>query len=212
MLDIIIPVLNEENILKEKKSYFNMLKNKAHLIFVDGGSGDRTVEMAGQYGKIISSQPGRGIQKNEGVLHAHSENLLFLNVDTSIDITTIDKIMEAFGRGIYAGCLKMTIDHPAKPFKLFAEIINFRGKYCGIIDADLGMFIKKATFETTGRFEPLPYMEDITFSKKLKKYLKPVMLPESIHVSSRKWHEQGFLKTFFCYLWAYIQLWIGQLK
>jgi len=212
MLDIIIPVLNEEKILNEKSSYFNQLKTKAFLIFVDGGSTDKTPVLARQYGKVIPSLPGRGIQKNEGVLHAQSENLLFLHVDTTIDISVIDKILEALNQGIYAGCLHMSINDPGRLFEIFAKFVNLRGKYCGIIDGDLGMFIKKVTFETTGRFEPLPYMEDIAFSKELKKYLKPVMLPYPIHVSSRKWHEQGFFRTFLCYFWAYMQLSLGRLK
>ena len=38
MLDIIIPVLNEEKILSENLDYFQVLGQKANLIFVDGGS------------------------------------------------------------------------------------------------------------------------------------------------------------------------------
>lgn len=41
MIDIIIPVYNEEKILLQRRDYFQGLKEKARLIFVDGGSRDR---------------------------------------------------------------------------------------------------------------------------------------------------------------------------
>ena len=55
MIDVIIPVLNEENFLKENNEYFGRLNRAAHVIFVDGGSRDRTVELAKNYGDVICS-------------------------------------------------------------------------------------------------------------------------------------------------------------
>ena len=62
MLDIIIPVLNEEAVLKEKSSYFERLAKQARLIFVDGGSRDESKAIAGKFGRVVTSRAGRGWQ------------------------------------------------------------------------------------------------------------------------------------------------------
>ena len=61
-------------------------------------------------------------------------------------------------------------------------------------------------------FDLLPVMEDITFGKKLRKAGRISVLPDIIYVSSRKWHEKGFIRTFLDYTCAYLRLWTGQLK
>ena len=212
MLTIIIPVLNEELILIEKKDYFQNLKQKVPIIFVDGGSHDRTIVIARNYGKVLFSPLGRGIQKNIGAYQAKTKYLFFMNVDTSVTAQTIESIKASLQEGVRVGCLKMSIEDTGLLFKIFSNIVNFRGKYFGILDADLGMFIDKKFFLKIGQFKELPYMEDIVFSKELRKHYKPIMLSNSIHVSSRKWKEKGIIQTFFSYLWAYIQLAIGALK
>ena len=78
MIDIIIPLFNEENILKERGSYFNGLKNKARLIFVDGGSTDQTRNIAQSYGDVIASERGRCYQLNAGARVAQSPYILNL--------------------------------------------------------------------------------------------------------------------------------------
>ena len=53
MLDIVIPVYNEEKVLMEKQEYYRTLGARAQIIFVDGGSQDRTAAIAKTYGKVI---------------------------------------------------------------------------------------------------------------------------------------------------------------
>ncbi|VAX37371.1 hypothetical protein MNBD_UNCLBAC01-901 [hydrothermal vent metagenome] len=212
MLNIIIPVLNEESILTENFFYFNQLKLYANFIFIDGGSIDKTVDIATQYGKVIVSQPGRGVQKNAGVKESSGNQILFMHVDTSITAQTITTIENLLNNHKTAGCLQMKINDSQYIFKIFAAIVNFRAKHLGVIDGDLGLFIHKDLFYELGQFPQLPYMEDIVFSKNLRKFTKIKILPTPIIVSSRKWYTQGFCTTFFRYMLAYIQLWTGKLK
>jgi len=212
MIDIIIPVLNEVTILKEKEDYFKILRNKSNLIFVDGGSRDETVSIARRMGTVIQSSPGRGIQKNCGAAHAKTDKLFFMHVDTTINTEAISSIHAALNNGTACGCLTMQIDDDKWIFSIFSRIVNLRAKHLGIIDGDLGLFIRKNVFYQTGKFNHLPYMEDIVFSKKLRSFSRVTTLANPIIVSSRKWRENGFLKTFFRYLFAYVQLWTGSLK
>ncbi len=208
MLDIIIPVLNEEKILTEQQAYYRSLKDKANIVFVDGGSSDRTVAIARQFGQIIISSPGRAIQKNRGANETTAENLLFLHVDAYINPDTLDECLSQLD-GHAAACLTMKIEDKGGLFRVYERVVNYRARKFGIADGDLGLFVKRKTFNQVGAFDNFQVMEDLEFGRKLRKIGKIKQLPQAISVSSRRWHEHGFFGTFLRYTWAYIQLWMG---
>ncbi len=207
MVDVIIPVYNEEKILREKAAYFNSLKNKARLIFVDGGSQDLTIEIAQNYGELIRSQQGRCHQMNAGAALADSTCLLFLHVDTSIEPEALEQIQSALQKGNCAGCLTLAIDDKHFIFRIFEGWVNWRARAFGVLDGDLGLFVNRDIFKTVGGFDPTPIMEDILFSRKIRKIARPHVLTEKIKASSRRWRDQGFLRTGMRYALAYLQLW-----
>lgn len=212
MLDIVIPVLNEERILIKKESYYKDLKEKFDIIFVDGGSTDRTVEIAKNYGTVINEKKGRAIQKNRGVKESKNDNLLFLHVDSFVNIDKVDKIGEVLDSGAIGGCFTMHIDDPKFIFRIYETIVNIRAKYLGIVDGDLGLFVKRKTFEKLGCFDHFLLMDDIIFSKRLRRLGKIQRVEDLITVSSRKWYEKGFIRTFWQYSLAYVLHWTGMLK
>ena len=209
MLSVIVPVYNEEKILLEKKPYYRELGKAARIIFVDGGSQDRTAEIAQGCGRVIFSAKGRGLQKNAGADASVADILLFLHVDTCIDGNILQEIEKAFVQKIQAGCMTLKIDDGRWIFRLFEFLVNLRAKYFGIIDGDLGLIIRRDTFNRLGQFDPVPFMEDILFTKRLRHIKERVVLPSLIHASSRKWHEQGFFKTLSQYARAYWDFWTG---
>jgi len=211
MPDIIIPVLNEEKILTKEALYYRALKQKARVIFVDGGSMDDTVKIAQEYGDVMSSPIGRGIQKNIGVRKSKARYLLILHVDTFIPEFILDRIDQILNEGVVGGCLTMRIQDENFIFRIYELAVNLRSKLFGVIDGDLGMFVRRDIFDQIGGFDLLPVMEDLVFAKKLRKTGSISVLPDRISVSSRKWHERGFVRTFFEYIVAYVRLWNGSL-
>jgi len=207
MIDIIIPVYNEESILLSQKDKFLTLKERARLIFVDGGSQDNTVNIAAQYGEVINAEKGRGIQKNKGAEYAKNNFLLFLHVDTFINPESLSAIEAALKNGADAGCMTLKINERGMIFRIFEWVVNRRAKYRYILDGDLGLFVNKEFLFRMGGFPPYQVMEDVLFSRKFTHKDKIIILPEVIQVSSRKWHEKGFLKTFFRYTIMYFHLW-----
>jgi len=211
-IDIIIPVLNEEKILTEETRYYQTLKSRARIIFVDGGSTDRTVAIAQEYGEVVSCSTGRAVQKNRGVEETQAEYLLFLHVDALIDDHALECIDRVLSQGSIGGCLTMHIQDKGSIFRIYEWAVNFRARVFGIIDGDLGIFVRRDVFDQVGGFDLLPVMEDLTFARKLCKIGPISVLQEFIHVSSRKWHERGFIRTFYDYTLAYVWLWSSRLK
>lgn len=207
VFDVIIPVLNEEQILIKRQDYYQALKKRARIIFVDGGSIDRTVDLAAQFGDVIKCRSGKAIQKNRGVSESMADYLLFLNVDSYIRDLSFNQAYQAIQQGLDAGCFTMQIDDRRRIFRVFEFIINFRAKVFGSLDGDSGLLVKRTTFEQVRGFDEIPLMEDIAIGCKLRKMCTIKCLPSEISVSSRKWHDQGFYSTLLFYTRAYMQFW-----
>lgn len=99
MISIIIPTLNEEDCLRIllesiKKQDFNDYE----IIIADGGSKDRTREIAKNYGcKIVSGgSPAKG--RNEGTKIAQGDLLFFIDADSALPQSFFSKLLKEFKR------------------------------------------------------------------------------------------------------------------
>lgn len=210
MIDIIIPVLNEEAMLIERGDFFRSLKPYGRLIFADGGSIDGSRDIAVHYGDVITTIAGRGVQKNAGAALGKNDILLFLHVDLEFDARHIKAIERSVEEGARGGCFQLAIDDPHFVFRLVEQAVNYRARTFGVLDGDLGMFVRRDVFTALGGFENLLYLEDLLFSRRLRKEGGIAVLPAAIKASSRKWHQEGFFRTLSKYMLAYGRYWSGQ--
>lgn len=212
MIGIVIPVLNEESCLRQYQDYYELLSKHADVVFVDGGSSDKTVELAQFISKVVIAEKGRAQQKNAGAKALSNDVLLFLHADTFISIGALWSIESAVKEGAKGGCLTMKVLDSHFALKGFECLINWRAKRLHILDGDLGVFVHRAIFEEIGKFDLVPYMEDIFFARKLKRQGSISVLQDGIDVSTRKWYDQSFWPTFAKYSLCYWKYWTGQIK
>ena len=197
-ISIIIPVLNEENSIHQFLDQLQWLRNAGHeLIVVDGGSTDNTLKFAqGCYDLLLHSAKGRAKQMNAGAAAASGDTLLFLHADTSLPsaadmlignaLSTHNKVWGRFDVRLTGGSLL---------FRMIERLMNMRSRITGIATGDQAMFVKAAPFSQLGGFEEIPLMEDVSLSKRLKRFSPPVCLCEKVVTSSRRWEENGIWKT-----------------
>lgn len=103
-ISFIIPTLNEERHIASTVSQFSQLKNLLHheVIVADGGSSDKTVEIATKLGArtCINTAETRTIASNRnlGASIARGNILVFCDADTRIDNvqTFITSVLDAF--------------------------------------------------------------------------------------------------------------------
>ncbi|MFX1296384.1 MAG: glycosyltransferase [Promethearchaeota archaeon] len=96
---IIIPTFNEENVIKKTLLYIKQQKTRASFkaLVVDGGSTDRTVEIAQNYVKVIKSpKTDKAYQLNYASAQTNSKYLIFLDADTKIPENYVERIRMAF--------------------------------------------------------------------------------------------------------------------
>lgn len=197
LISVIIPTHNEhENIL----NLISVLQTfeQIEIIVADGGSSDGTKEMAMQYGRVLECDRGRANQMNGGAEQAKGDILWFLHADSMISANMIEGMRNAMkDQSVIGGGFSLRFDDPSTLLRLIAKGSNFRAKHLKLYFGDQGFFIRRSVFEEIGGFPPVLLMEDWLLSRKAKKQGKLKLLPESILTSSRRFRENGIIRTFF---------------
>jgi rSAM/selenodomain-associated transferase 2 len=202
MISIITPVLNEEQNIAPFLKNLNQIQGDFELIMVDGGSSDKTIDEIKKYRiefhrelKILKTSAGRGHQMNIGAKNASSDILFFLHVDSKIENDSIPTIEnEIKKKKIIGGGLTQCFSDSDNFLTLTSNFGNLRTRITNIFFGDFGIFVRRDIFEKIGGYDEIIYLEDVEFSKKLKKYGKVKMLEKTIETSPRRFKSQGKIK------------------
>ena len=212
-LSIIVPVLNESAGIEACLLLLQQLRAKgAQLIVVDGGSADRTVELAMPLAdKVLTAPRGRARQMNAGAAVAAGKVLIFLHADTRLPDAADRLIANALRpeSGRHWGRFDVSIEGRSAWLPLVAAMMNLRSRLTGIATGDQAMFVSRETFAATGGFPDIPLMEDIAFSRRLRKRAAPACLPEKVVTSGRRWDRHGVWRTIRLMWWLRLRFFLG---
>lgn len=197
-ISIIIPVLNEETHIAQTLRALQPLRAQGHeLIVVDGGSQDDSAKLAKPFAdQVIIGQRGRSRQMNAGAHVAKGEILLFLHADTLLPMDGVIRIIENFKKGKKSwGRFDVRLSGKHFLLRFVAFLMNWRSRLTGIATGDQVIFVSRELFESIGGFPEIDLMEDITLSKILKRYGRPLCLRQKVITSSRRWEKNGVVRT-----------------
>ena len=193
-ISIIIPTINEANNLPLLLSDLSILNKEGEIIIVDGGSKDRTIDVAQIYGAKVykSKEKNRGLQLHIGAKNSTGDWLIFLHADTRLTHDYLTKIRSVFGGD--KNCIyyfKFKINDKKIIYRFLEILVNFRSHHFKQPYGDQGLIIHRSTYFKNNGFRKIPLMEDIDFFRRLKnkKYLNQLNLP--IFTSSRKWERSN---------------------
>ena len=219
-ISIIIPTFQEEKILERCLSVFTPeLKQKFSLevIVSDGGSTDRTVEIAEPYADSIVIFKGKGKQgiaqgRNSGEEVANGEILIFLNGDTVI--TQPDQFLSyvvSWGKGELqtssSPALACRVDvFPEEKIWHDRVFYTLHNQYVRMLNAiGMGMcrgecqIIKRQAFRSVGGYHShLISGEDFELYTRLTKLGRISYIHSLVVIESpRRFRAQGYLYTLF---------------
>ena len=207
ILSVIIPVLNEADIIVSALSSLRCLREAGHeIIVVDGGSNDDTPLLSEPLAnRVISSPSGRACQMNAGAKIARGSILLFLHADTLLPENSDRLIFSGMARtGKKWGRFDVFLSGRHSLFPIIAWLMNLRSRLTSIATADQAIFVERGLFEAVHGFPEIDLMEDIAMSKILKRTGKPLCLWHRVLTSSRRWEKNGILRTV-------LQMWVQRL-
>ena len=198
LLSIIIPVRNEEDYLPTLLNNLHRKKSdNTEIIVVDGRSEDNTLKLIShKKNKVIHSTPGRATQMNAGARCAQGNYLWFLHSDSMIDFDFESVILAALQKRKW-GWFDIRLNNQEIIFRIVESMMNFRSRITYIATGDQGIFIHKDVFLKNGLFPSVALMEDVSFSKKMKSIEKPFICDVPIKTSTRRWEDNGPIRTIF---------------
>jgi rSAM/selenodomain-associated transferase 2 len=166
------------------------------IVVVDGGSVDGTLQRATQADLAIAGPQGRASQQNCGADSSHGDILLFLHADCELQPGCLEAIETVLQNpGVIGGCFHQRIDARGVLYRSLEWGNALRVRLTGRAYGDQGIFVRRCIFERLGGFPELPLMEDLYFSKLLKREGLLCLLPTPpLRVSARRWQQNGVVR------------------
>jgi hypothetical protein len=118
--------------------------------------------------------------------------------------------LDALGEAVcVGGRFNVRFDSARLPARLISSLMNLRSRLSGIATGDQAIFVRRAVFESMGGFADIPLMEDIEFTRRLKRSGKVASLPDQVVTAFRRWEQQGPLRTILLMWTLRFLYWIG---
>ena len=188
----VIPTLNEEHSLPGLLVELSR-QGACQIIVADGGSADRTVDIARRFGaEVVRLFPSRGKQLNAGAAAATGEALFFVHADVKLPPDAVSLIADCLSRGCHVGgSFSIAIDSPRPSIRLISWMINQRSRLLRLPYGDQGIFITRRAFNALGGYREIPIMEDLEFVKRMNRLGSTALLPQKIITSARRYEKEG---------------------
>ena len=201
MITVIIPTLNAESGLAAALTALvpatvdGLIRE---VIIVDGGSTDRTLEIADQAGAILlRSAPGRGQQLAAGAAAARMPWLMFLHADTVLEPgwereagTFIERV-EIGQRPEAAAAFRFALDDLGFKPRVIEWGVAVRCTLARLPYGDQGLLIPRRLYKSSGGFRALPLMEDVEFIRRLGRG-RTVILRARAVTSAIRYRRDGY--------------------
>lgn len=212
-LSIIIPTLNEARGIVSTLTMLQPLRARgSQVIVVDGGSSDDTAALARPLADAVLNAPrGRAPQMNAGAAIATREILLFLHADCRLPDSADRLIVDGLRRHRRGwGRFDVVISGAHPLLRVVAAMMNARSRLTGIATGDQALFVTRTLFDAAGGFPELPLMEDVEFTRRLKRYGAPLCLRHRVTVSARRWEKYGVVRTILLMWCLRLAYWLGR--
>ena len=198
---VIVPVLNEAPVITDFLRHLRLIAPAAEIILVDGGSDDRTLQLAEPLADlVVKSRRGRALQMNAGAARARSQVLWFLHADSRLAPNALAELGQALDDPRLAGgCFRLRVASRRWIFRISDDLGNLGVQCFGFALGDHGIFCRRVAFQAVGGYPIVPILEDAELYRRLQKWGTMKQLSPPIQSSPRTYERLGRYRTTFTY-------------
>lgn len=200
-ITVVIPTLNEEEELPETVNRAFRVPEVLEVIVADGGSSDRTVEIAEMLGcdTIACQAASRGGQIRKGCESAKGEILLLLHADTWLRPDAGSAIDDCLANaGVIGGGFWKEFRGGATHWLMRGSRVRcwLRLALFNRLMGDQAIFCRSTGLEKIGGFPDVPLMEELEFCKSLLEFGDLRLANSTVTTSARKYRRLGVARTY----------------
>jgi rSAM/selenodomain-associated transferase 2 len=177
MISVVIPTLNSEDSLPATLTALVPAALEGvvrEVIVVDGGSKDRTREIADHAGaEVLTAPAGRGAQLAAGAARARHPWLLFLNDETVLDdgwVREAGHFMERVDTGKsrhVAAAFRFALDDDGAAPRVLEALARLRCTLFRLPYGDQGLLVTRRAYDRAGGYRERPLLEDVDLVRRI---------------------------------------------
>lgn len=202
-ISVVVPTYNEERGIGrtlERLSRQTIPRSSYEIIVVDGGSKDRTREVASRYADkvILQRRKGVGGARNDGVEAARGRIVVHTDADVIVKEDWLERIISMFSEGVVAVC------GPDEPIEQIAKyrLLYFAINLFSDITYRLGIVgtrgtntaVLKDVFLRVGGYTDYPLCDDVELGFRLKRMGRVVYSRKlMVRASARRLAKRGIV-------------------
>jgi rSAM/selenodomain-associated transferase 2 len=197
-ISVVIPTWRDAENLASLLPALAAQESVAETIVVDASGDDVAEQIALALGArfISCGTPNRGEQMNLGARTSRGDVLLFQHCDTLLEEAHLRAIENALGDpNIIGGAFFRKFDGRHPRLMWLESVARFLSRHGGTLYGDQSIFVRRVVFEKLGGFAKIPLMEDVEFSRRLRRAGKIAVLDPPVATSGRRHLKRGAWRT-----------------
>jgi hypothetical protein len=153
---------------------------------------------AGRIRLVLCEKPSRGAQMNAGAKITRASLLCFHHADSELGPEHVSSLVAAAQtEGIIGGAFHRRFDDRRFWMTWWESLLRRISKVEGPLFGDQSLFVKTDIFRQLGGFADIPLMEDIEFSRRLRRLGHITLLDPPLWSSPRRFRRLGNARTLF---------------
>lgn len=220
-ISVVVPTYQEENGIEAFLRQFErqtLPRSEFEIVIVDGGSRDRTREIAAPLADrvIVQTSPGIGGARNDGVASSRAELIATTDADCCLPPDWLERIEADFrDPEVVAVCGP---DGPRDGgikarfyYVLLRGTIRFAALAGLYATGGTNSAFRRKALQEIGGYRNLPHSDDIDVGWRIRKKGRIVYDPQLyVGLSTRRLEKNGYLRTFFTWLRGDLKILAGE--
>jgi rSAM/selenodomain-associated transferase 2 len=194
LVSVVVPTLDEAGELPGLLDHLASLEGRFEAIVVDGGSIDRSADIAAAHASaplVLRAGGGRARQMNTGAVAARGDPIVFLHADTRLPPGAYAALTESPADG---GNFVLHFDGGDRFSRVLGAWYRVQRRL-GVYYGDSAIWLRPHAFESLKGFRELPIMDDYDLARRLERGFRTACLAGPVVTSSRRWRTLGIPRT-----------------